>query len=521
MNTAEHPRRRRLLTSLAAVFLAAALSGCGAASPGGTSDDVALDPNGELTFGYFEPATSLDPHEGTSSQDIPWLLPVYDSLFSNSADGDVAPGLAESWELTDSALTVTLRDGLTFHDGDVLDANAVVANIERGKNLETSSVKGDLATVASVAAQDDLTVVFTLTEPDAALPAKLADRAGMIVSPKAFDDGTNLAIAPVGAGPWKLVQYSPGDRLVVEKFDGYWNPDAVKLQELTIRLIDDDDTRLNAVRAGEVDVAQISAGQVQLASADSSLEVRTDPALAIDHIGLNIATPPFDDPMVREAINYAIDREALLEGLYRGTGTIAWQPFPPGYFAHNPDLEEMYPYDPDKAKDLLAEAGYPDGFTFDFKTNNQPFRVQATQAIAAMLEDVGIKSNIIPLEGPALLDEFYYQKTVPAYFTPWGGRADPSQTLDNIFGPDGLNNPAKITDPELAELLDEARASGDQERRAELFQEASANIMEDSRMIPLVFPGVTTAVRDNVVGFSTGVTGKANFLNVGVKASAG
>lgn len=521
MNTAESPRTRRLITSVVAVLITVSLAACSGASPDDGEVEAAVDPNGELTFGYFEPATSLDPQAGTSSQDLPWLLPVYESLLSYSADGDVAPGLAESWELSDTTLTMILREGLTFHDGTALDAAAVVANIERGKNLPTSSIVADLATVASVTAQDDLTVVFTLTEPDAALPAKLADRAGMMVSPSAFEDGTNLAISPDGAGPWKLVEYSPGDHLVVERFEDYWNPDAVKLQELTIRLIDDDDTRLNAVRAGEVDVAQISAAQVQLASADQALEVRTDPALAVDHIGLNIAMPPFDDPLVREAINYAIDREALLEGLYRGTGTIAWQPFPPDYFASDPDLEGMYQYDPEKAKELLAEAGFPDGFTFDFKTNNQPFRVQATQAIAAMLADVGIESNIIPLEGPALLDEFYYQQTVPAYFTPWGGRADPSQTLDNLFGPNGLNNPAKITDPDLEALLAEASESGDQDHRTTLFQEASANIMENSRMIPLMFPGVTTAVRDNVVGFSTGVTGKANFLNVGVATDAG
>ena len=510
-----NPRRLRRFTSTATVVLAAlVLTACGPAATEGPEQDI--DPNGSLTFGYFEPATSLDPHEGTSSQDLPWLLPVYASIFSYGEDGSVAPGLAETWELTEDTLTLTLREGLLFHDGTTLDADAVVANLERAMSLETSSVKGDLSTVAAVEATDDRTVVIELSAPDAALPAKLADRSGMIISPAAFDDGTNLAIEPVGAGPWKSVEYAPGDHLTVERFDDYFDPDSVLLASLTIRLIDDDDTRLNAIRAGEVDVAQISAAQVQLASADSSLEVRTDPALAIDHIGLNISIPPFDDPLVRQAINYAIDREALLEGIYRGTGVIAWQPFPPGYYANNPELEEMYPYDPEKARELLAEAGYPDGFSFDFQTNSQPFRVQATQAVAGMLAEVGIETSIIPMEGPALLDAFYYQNAVAAYFTPWGGRADPSQTLDNLFGPSGLNNPAKITDPELAELLDQARSSGNQEERGELFREASALIMEDSRMIPLVFPGVTTVIGDNVVGYSTDLTGKANFLNVGV-----
>ncbi|EAR23705.1 possible dipeptide ABC transporter (dipeptide-binding protein) [marine actinobacterium PHSC20C1] len=516
MNRSNIPLRRSASRALALVLSAGLLAACTTTT--GSGNTVAEDLNGSLTFGYFEPATSLDPQQGTSSQDLPWLLPVYESLFAYNEDGSIGLGLLDEYEQTDQSLTMHLRDGLTFQDGTSLDADAVVANIERGQTLETSSVKSDLASISSVEAVDDLTVELTLSEGDAALPAKLADRAGMIISPAAIEDGTNLAINPIGAGAWKLVEYAPGDSLQLERFDGYWNPDAVKLQDLTIRLIDDDDTRLNAIRAGEVDIAQITAAQVELASADSDLTVRTDPSLAVDHIGLNIGTPPFDDPLVREAINYAIDREALLEGLYRGNGIVAWQPFPPGYFANDPSLENAFPYDPEKAKELLADAGYPDGFTFDLKTNNQAFRVQSSEAIAGMLADVGITANIIPLEGPTILDEFYYQLTVPAYFTPWGGRADPSQTLDNLFSPTGLNNPAKIANRELTDLLDEARASTDQDARGALFREASANIMEESRMIPLMFPGVTFAIRSNVIGYSTGLTGKANFLNVGVAA---
>lgn len=519
LNGTNKAPRRVVGGALALLLSIGLLSACtpsNSTNPDGATEDL----NGSLTFGYFEPATSMDPQQGTSSQDIPWLLPVYAAIFSYAKDGSVKAGLAETWEQTAEDLTLHLRDGLTFHDGTPLDADAVVANIDRAKNLETSSVKGELTSVESAEAVDDLTVVLHLSEADAALPAKLADRAGMMISPTATEDGTNLTINPVGAGPWKLVEYAPGDHLTVERFDDYYDLDAVKIKTLTVRLIDDDDTRLNAVRAGEVDIAQISAAQVQLAKTDSSLTIRTDPSVALDHIGLNIATPPFDNPLVREAINYAIDREALMAGLYHGNGIIAWQPFPPGSFANDPALENGFPFNPDKARDLLAQAGYPNGFTFDFKTNNQPFRVQASEAIAGMLADVGITANIIPLEGPALLDEFYYQLTVPAYFTPWGGRADPSQTLDNIVGPTGLNNPAKITNPELTKLLEQARTTTDQAKRGEYFRKAVDNIMAESRMIPLVFPGVSFAVRDNVIGYSTGVTGKADFLGVAVSGSS-
>lgn len=513
------PRKRtykRILGGVAVLAAASLLVACTSGTPSNGDGPAAEDPNGSLTFAYFEPTTSMDPHIGTSSQDIPWLLPVYASLLSYAADGSVEEGLAESFQISAESMTLHLRDGLTFHDGETLDAAAVVANLERALTHESSAVASELSAIESVDATDPLTVVLTLSEPDAALPAKLADRSGMMISPAAFDDGTNLAIDAVGAGPWQLVEYSPGNRLVAERFDGYWNPDAVKLAQIEIRLIDDDDSRLNALRAGEVDIAQIRESQVALAESVANLTVRTDPALAIDHIGLNIAHEPFDDPRVREAISLAIDREALIEGLYRGVGTPASQPFPPGYWANEPSLEGALEYDPERARQLLADAGYPDGFSFEFKSNNQPFRVQATEAIAGMLAEVGIQTTIIPLEGPTILDEFYYQKTVSAYFTPWGGRADPSQTLDNLFGPEGLNNPAKITSPELTALLDRAREATEVEERGELLRQASAQIMAEFRMIPLMFPGVTMAHSDKVIGYATGLTGKANFLNVAV-----
>ncbi|WP_292732575.1 MULTISPECIES: ABC transporter substrate-binding protein [unclassified Microbacterium] len=408
-----------------------AIVGCSGQDVENAPTEGAADVNRDatLTFGFNEPPTSLDPYAGTSAQDLPWLLPAYDTLLHYNPDGTLAPGLAESWDLTDTEFTVQLRPDLTFHDGTDLNADAVVANFERAKTLPTSAIQSDIASVESAEAVDDLTVVYQLAGPDASVPATFGDRAGMMISPAAFDDGTNLATTMVGAGGWEVSNYSPGDELTVTRYHDYWDPDAVEVETLVIRTIADDDTRLNALRSGEIDMARLVPGQVTLAEADSSLTVQTDTPIAVDHLGLNIAIAPFDDPQVRMAIEYAIDREAIVEGVYRGIGTVAWQPFPRSdYFAFDPELEEMYPYDPERARELLADAGYPDGFSFDFYTNNQPFRVQATEAIAAMLADVGIQGNIIPLDGPTLLDEFYYQKTVPMYFTPWGG---PRRSVDH------------------------------------------------------------------------------------------
>jgi len=350
------------------------------------------------------------------------------------------------------------------------------------------------------------------------LPSKLTDRWGMIISPAAFSNGADPNLKPVGAGPWKVSEFVKGDHLTVTRFDDYYAPEAVKLASLTIKLMKDDDARLNALRSGDIDIARLLPTQVTLAKADPTLTIQTDPSLGVDHIGLNISIKPFDNEKVRAAMNLAIDREAFVAGLYNNVGVVAYQPFPPGYYANDPSLEGKLKVDLTKAKQLLAEAGYPDGFTFDFYTNSEPSRQKATQAVADMLSKIGIKSNIVPLDGTTLLNDFYYNNKVAAYFTPWGGRADPSMTLDNLFGPTGLNNPSHQTDPAVKALLDQASAEMDQAKRGPIFQQTAEALMKINRFLPIDFPGVTTGFRSNVVGYKTGLVGYANFLNVGVTA---
>lgn len=484
---------------------------------GETATAAAGEACGTLRFGYFEPSTSMDPHTGTSSQDMPWLLPVYDRILHYESDGSIVPGLAEDWELTDDALTLTMREGVTFHDGTPLNAEAVVANLDRARTLETSAVAEQIGSVESVEAVDDMTVKLSLSQPDSALPSVLADRAGMLVSPQALEDGTDLNLEPVGAGPFQAAEYVPGQRLDLERYDDYWNPESVLLDGGVISYFGDDDTRLNALRAGEVDIAELSAAQVESADADPALTVRNDPSLGVTHIALNIAIEPLDDVLVRQAINHAVNREAIREAIFFGQGRLAWQPFPPGYYAHSPEAEQLYPYDPDRARELLAEAGYPDGFDLKFPTNTQSIRVAASEALQSMLAEVGINLTIEPMEGPALLDRFYYEKDIAAYYSPWGGRVDPAMTLENMFGPDGLNNPSGQTAPELVELLDQGRSTYDSDERGDIYAEFSRVLMEEeARMIPLVFPGTTVAHRDTVQYPGTGISGKLEFKNVSV-----
>ena len=488
---------------------------------GSDGDGAAVNASGEacgtLRFGYFEPATSLDPHTGTSSQDNPWLLPIYDRILHYEPDGSIVPGLAEDWELDDESMTLMLREGVTFHDGAPLDAEAVVANLDRALTVASSSVAEELAAIESVEAVDDMTVELSLSQPDAALPSKLADRAGMLVSPEALSAEADLNLAPVGAGPFRASDYVPGQRLDLDRYEDYWDSDSVLLESAVITFFGDDDTRLNALRAGEVDMAQLSPAQVEAAESDPNLTVRNDADLGVTHIALNNAIPPMDDPLVRQAINHAINREGIRDAIFFGQGQIAWQVFPPGYYAHAPEVEEIYPYDPERARELLAEAGYPDGFDLDFPTNTQSIRVAASEAIQSQLAQVGINLSIEPIEGPELLDRFYYDKDVAAYYSPWGGRVDPAMSVENMFGPEGLNNPSGDTSPELVELLEQGRSTYDSEERGEIYAEFSRVLMEDeARMIPLVFPGVIIAHTADVDYPGTGVSGKAELKDVAV-----
>lgn len=424
------------------------LSGCASSAPSTAPTTT------ELTWGWALP-TSWDPVTSTAGWDTHALALVYDGLTQLDPDGEVVPGLAESWEYSEdgTAVTFTLRDDAVFSDGSPVDAVAVKANLERGRDQADSTLAGQLRIVTGVDVVDDQNVTVHLDQADYQVPYLFAGKTGFIVNPAAFDDVTTLATQPEGSGPFTLTEYVPNAHADLEKSDSYWNADHIFIDEFHVVPVTDPATVVAGVQSGQWDVAIVPPSQVQ-ASENAGLAVESIRALTVRTLDVNNTVAPYDNPLVLQAISHATDRQALVDGAYFGQGTPNFQPFPEGYVAYDESLEDLYPHDVDEAKDLLAEAGYPDGLDVDLGIS------EADSAIAEVLQaqwaEAGINATITVLPANA---NNYVTRTYPFVLDSFSGRQSPLQALEVLYGPQGLMNLGRNTPPELIEAIDTARAT--------------------------------------------------------------
>ena len=461
-----------------------------------------LDEDATLRYGATIDASRLDPHRASSSTDNVWLWPVYDRLVHISPDGEAVPGLAEEWEFSDDGteLTLQLREGVTFHDGEPFDGDAVAANIERGQTVEGSAVAAQLGIVEQVEVVDEHEVVFHLAQPDASLPLVLSDRPGAMASPAAFEE--DLDNQPVGAGMYEVVEHSPDHQVVFERYDDYWEPEAAAVARLEMTVMPDDATRLNALRGGQIDLASIEPRQIDEAE-QQGLVVDVVQTLQLGTMQLNPENrPEFADPLVRRALHHAIDREGIAGGVFADEVTPTVQPFPPDYFATDPDVaHDLFPHDPERARELLEEAGYPDGFSFELYTVTIPSQLQVVEVLADQLGEVGLDVSIRQFEGIVMIDRFYGEQDGDAMFMTWGGRPDPSMTIDLLYTSESFANPSGLTSDEIENLHAEAVATVDEDERARLLRELSALVAEDSQSLVPVYNAVNVAAaNEDVVG---------------------
>ena len=490
-------------------------------APAGTDSSAPSEPaepseGGTFRGAYYVGVSRFDPHKATSSFDNTLLFITYDRLVHQAPDASAVPGLAESWDFSEdgSSLTFRLRDGVTFHDGEPFDAEAVKANIERAQTVEGSAVVSELSVIESVEVVDDLTVRFALGGPAASLPLILSDRAGAMVSPAAFDN-PDLDTAPVGAGMFTVSNYDEGASVTYQAYPDYWDPDAVNVDTIEMQIQADSSTRLNAARTGQIDWTFIDQNQVADAEA-GGLTLLPTLTLSSQHLQLNRSRDVFADARVRQAVNHAIDRESIVEALLFGQGQASWQIFPDGYFANSPDAA-TYPYDPDRARELLAEAGYPDGFSFELITSAIPARVQVAEAIQGQLAQVGITMNISQVPGAQIADVFYAQEQYDAMWASWGGRPDPSQTLALLYGADGFANPGDQTTPEMEEAIAATLQVGSDDERTEALRAAVDIAQEEALDVVLFYESIAFVYdADRVSGLEQWFSAKPEFRGISV-----
>ncbi|MBI5949992.1 MAG: hypothetical protein HY875_17790 [Chloroflexi bacterium] len=467
------------------------------------------DPTATLKFAWGTNAGSnYDPHTAPNPFVNVFLYPVYDRLINFTPDGKLEPQLAESWAFKDSGkvLELKLRSGVTFQDGAKLTAEAVKLNFERAKTDAKSTLKADLALVVSVEAVDDLTVRYNLSGPAGSLPALLADRAGMMISPTALKN-TDLDLKPVGAGPYKVVSHEPGKVIAYEKFEGYWDKSAQRVARIEISMVLDPATRLRALRSGEIQATSLNADQVKDAQ-DAKLTITSDPVAGSFILYLNTSRSEFDDVKVRKAIAMAIDRKGIAEALQAGRCEPTAQVFPAGYWANDPNTKgDYYKLNVTEAKKLLAEAGVPNGFTFTTVVINVAFYSAQAEAIQAQLAQIGVKMELQVIEPAQLLAKFAIEKSVDSYFSTTGGFIDPAKAVAQLYLPNSTLNPGGYNNAKIVELAAKGLEGTDQSQRAASYQQLSKITAEEALHIPVCNANSITATNGKVVGLKPNLAG--------------
>jgi ABC-type transport system substrate-binding protein len=510
--------RRQLLTGLGALPLLPALA------PASALADETPRRGGVLKLAAAYSPQSLDPLTGALGHDHIFLYPLFDTLVEFDPRTLAArPGLATAWDYPDpKTLVFTLREGIRFHDGTAFDAAAVRFNLDRALHDERSSVRGDLQSLQSIEVLAPNKVALHLNRPDTALPLILADRSGMMSSPKAVGDkGKMYDRGPVGTGPFRFVRWDDGDVIEAIRNDNYWKPGLPWLDGMTFRLMSDFNTALRSVMANENHFAFRLNPQQQAVAArvKDKLVVSTAPTISDFHVCFNYRRPLLADIRMRKAINYAIDRDAFNKVALLGLGTPAQTMLPPGYWAHDEGLNGFYKHDPDKARALLAEAGYPNGAELKFYGYPDQASQQRQEIIVEQLRRVGLRAVMTVGTPPDMHQHFMIQGEGDIMLTLWSGRPDPALPFLLVYGEQGFNNAGKVSPPpDMIAAQNATQTESTPEGRKAAFARLERAALENALSCELSFVPLIDVYQPNVRNYVPNLLGKPRFNEVWLAA---
>lgn len=481
---------RRTALSTAALFAAGALvlTGCTAgADPEPTSAPGTPDPDAEVSIRLVLEPSNLDIRQTAGiSLDQTLIDNVYQGLLARTAEGEIVESLASAYEVSADGLTYTftLRDGVSFHDGQPLTAQDVVWSLTTRQASTEWADAARLANVASVTAEGQ-TITLTLAQPDSALLWNLTGRAGIVLKE---GDTVDYSTAANGTGPFRLADWRQGASLVLERNEAYWG-DAAQVGEVSFDFIPDNQAAINAALAGEVDVLTgFDANLTDQVEAGGDFSVETGSATDKSVLAMNSTAGPLADERVREAIRRAIDHDAIVEAI--GSGQTLFGPIPeadPGY----EDLSDVVSYDPEAARALLADAGAEDiSLTLTIPT---AYGTTIPQVLVSNLSDVGIDLKVDPVDFGTWLSDVYTNKD---YELSVVNHAEP-RDFENWADPDYYFT---YNSPEVQALYAQSLAATDEAQAAELLAQAARMVSEDMAADWLYNWSSVVAVATNVSG---------------------
>jgi len=475
-----------------------------------------------LRIGLQDDPDVLDPHRSRTYVGRVVFTSLCDKLVDIDAQLNFVPQLAHSWAWSDDGktLTFTLRDDATFHDGTRFDAEAARANLERARTLPESLRKGELASVAEVQAPDATTLVLKLKQADATLIAQLSDRAGMMLSPKTFEDMAQVGRAPVCSGPYRFVERVQNDRIVLERYRDHYRAADYHFDRLTFLSIPDTTVRLANLRAGSLDIIErMNPSDLSQIQHDASVQLKNVAGLGWARVVFNVgngerAKGPFGtDKRVREAFELAIDRHVINDVVGNGLFVAARQPFPPASPYHDAKVFPVPARDVAKARALLKAAGH-ERVKMELIFGNTTATAAIAEMIQAMTAEAGFDLSLRPTEFAAMQKEAT-AGNFDAMLINWSGRVDPDGNIYTFMTCKGALNDGRYCNPKVDALLGQARTIADSGARKALYDEAQHIILNDERPIMYLYyqPWPFAASR-NIQGFDPYPDGMIRLQNV-------
>ncbi len=495
--------QRRFIGGLAA--LALALAGCTGGGEGVNVGNNNAGGGGEggqggtLVAALSGEPDQLDPHKTTAYPSFQVLENVYDTLVQPNQELEMEPALASKWETSEDGLTwtFTLREGVRFHNGNPLTAADVVYSYDRitGEKLANAY---RFEAVKDVAAQGDDTVVITLNRPAPNLLSQIGGFKGMAILDQESAKTANLARQTNGTGPFQLQSFRSGDSIQLTRNDKYWGEKA-RLDGVTFRFIAEPTAALTNLQGGDVQwTDNIPPQQVESLEGNDEIQVGREPSNDYWYFAANQRRKPFDNPKVRQALAYAVNRGDVVEAAKFGLATENQTAIPDTHAFHI--NHEPYERDTDRAKELLSEAGVRN-LTVDLMVTNEfPETVQAAQVLSSQFKDIGVNTKIRTLDFAAWLDE-QGKGNFDIFMLGWLGNIDPDDFYYAQHHSKGTFNFQKYANPEVDKLLDAGRRELDNERRQEIYSEAAEMIVDDASYVYLYNPDVVQAWTSGVQNY--------------------
>ena len=537
------------------------VAGCGGSETIGGQGGDGGGGGGTFTFGRGADSVGFDPINVTDGESLIVARQVFDSLLDFAPEKtDIIPALAEEVpepEDDGRAYTFKLRQGVTFHDGEPFNADAVVFNFDRWKNTDNQYHKGggsqtsdfsyyssmfggfdDESVIESVEAVDDSTVKFTLKQPQGPFIKNIAMSPFGIASPKAVKENAETFWRnPVGTGPFKFEEWNQGSTVRLSKYEDWWGTELSEdeggggpnVDRIVFRSIPDNTARVAALSGGELSAADgLTPDDVPTIRENPDLKVITRPPLNVGYLAMNNEKKPFDNPKVRQAVVHAIDMQKIVDGFFGDTAERASNPMPPTVPFFNDDIEP-YEFDPDMSKRLLEEAGFPDGFETNlwYMPIPRPYMPDGkgiSQAMQQDLEKVGIKAKLETREWGTYLEETGTGAHDMALLGWTGDNGDPDNFMNVLLAsstatPTDAQNIAYYKNPEVDKLLQQGATTIDEDERRQAYIKAQEIIHEDAPWAEIAYAEPPLGFQQNVEGYLPSPTGGEAFNTVDLKKS--